>query len=79
LIIFGASPDEQKGRELKMWRARPVIIILLFARLPVMLLAEAGRLVLHMAPCTGRAKVVMAFYRDSFLPIKCSGETRNDP
>ncbi len=49
------------------------------ARLMVMLLAAAGGLALHMAPCTGRAEVIMAFYRNPLLPIKCSSETRNGP
>ncbi len=45
----------------------------LIVRLTVMLLAAAYcRLVLHMAPCTGRAEVMMAFYRNPFLPVKCS-------
>jgi hypothetical protein len=44
-----------------------------------MLLAAAGGLVLHMAPCTGRAKVILAFYWALFLRVKYSGETRNDP
>jgi hypothetical protein len=39
-----------------------------------LLLAAAGGLVLHMAPCTGRAEVIIAFYQNSFLPVKCSGE-----
>jgi hypothetical protein len=44
-----------------------------------MLLAAAGGLVLHMAPCTGRAEVIMAFYRNLFLPVKCSGEIEKWP
>jgi hypothetical protein len=34
LIIFVTSPDEQKGRELKIWRARPVIIIFVVCEFP---------------------------------------------
>jgi hypothetical protein len=49
------------------------------ARLPIMLLAAAGGLVLHMAPCTGRAEVIMAFYWNPFLPVKCSGEIEKWP
>jgi hypothetical protein len=35
--------------------------------------------VLHMAPCTGRAEVIMAFYQNSFVPVKCSGEIEKWP
>jgi hypothetical protein len=49
------------------------------AQLTVMLLAAAGGLVLHVVPCTGRAEVIMAFHWNPFLPVKCSGETRNGP
>ncbi len=48
----------------------------LITRMTVMLLAASGGLVLHMAPCTGRGEVIMAFYWNPFLPVKGSGETR---
>jgi hypothetical protein len=51
----------------------------LIARLTVMLLAAAGRLVLHMAPCTGRAEVIVAIYQNPFLHRKCSGEIEKWP
>jgi hypothetical protein len=41
--------------------------------------AALSKLVLHMAPCTGRAEVIMAFYRNLFLPVKCSGEIEKWP
>jgi hypothetical protein len=44
-----------------------------------MLFAAADGLVLHMAPCTGRAEVIMAFYRTPFLPVKSSGENEKRP
>jgi hypothetical protein len=41
--------------------------------------AALSKLVLHMAPCTGRAEVIMAFYRNPFLPVKRSGEIEKGP
>ncbi len=39
-----------------------------------LLLAATGGLVLHMAPCTGCAEVIVAFYWNPFLPVKSSGQ-----
>jgi hypothetical protein len=54
-------------------------VAILKARLPIMLLTAAGGLVLHIAPCTGRVEVIMAFYWNPFLPVKCSGEIEKWP
>ncbi len=44
-----------------------------------LLLAAAGQLVLHTARCTGRAEVIMAFYWNSFLPVRSYGEIEKWP